>query len=383
METVRFNRVTFLKTLEVGGQCVSDGKGVPMMKQVRVTIKDSRVKIESTSEISSVRSFGDCISAGEDFAFCIGFKEFFGYIKAISSGEFSITKKQDEIIIEHEDGETSLPCFPAIDFPEAAKPEADLPQCRIDGAMFRHWLASSKNFVANDTLRPNINGINLVANRGKLYFAASDSKALIFEEVDFDPSAEFDFIIDSKAFPAILSVVHDCDMITMMVSSTTVFLSMPSAKMSVRRTVGQFPKVKTIMPTFTPLTAVVSKDKLNDAIQRIRVSTSEVGARVKFSFSDGLLGLIFEDLINRRYGKEQLEIDYAGEEPIEISFNVNNFNKCLSAIECKNIKIGMTHPTKPAVLYDADGEEAGLKTMLTPVLFNVPAKAAEDPKANK
>lgn len=369
METVRFNKSAFLRVLEMGGQCVGDGKGLPTMKQVRITIKDNKVKVESNNDASSVRAFGDCLDAGGNFAFCVGFKELLSYCKAISSDEFTITSSEQSVTVTHDGGETTFPSFAAEDFPEASKPEPGLPQCQIDGAMLRSWIGSAKDFVIGSELRPNLNGINIAAEDGSLRYSASDSKALIFEEIEFDRQAAFNFIIDVKAFPALLSIIQSCDMVTVSVSDTAVFMSTPSAKVSVRRTIGKFPNVKSVIPKESSSVAVINKEKLDEAIRRIRVSTSNPGARIKFSFSGSLLTLVFEDLINNRFGKEQLEMKYAGE-PLDIAFNIGNFDKCVSAIDCKNISIGMTTYNKPALLLDADKEERGLCTLLTPVLFN-------------
>lgn len=376
MGIVRFNRTSFLRMLEVGGQCVGDNKKRPMFKQVRIIIKEGKAKVESNNDFSNVRAFGDCLSSDANFAFCVGFKELFSYCKAISADELTITLKEGHITIEHEDGETTLPCYPAEDFPEASKPGSNLPQYKIDGAVFRAWISSSKNFVANDDLHPNLNGINIVAKEGHIHYAATDAHSLIYEEIDFEPQADFDFIIDAKAFPALLSIIHDCEIVTLSVSDTAVFISVPSAKVSIRRTIGKFPNVKGVLPKTFVSRATISKDKLDEAIKRIKVSASNIGTKIKFCFNENTLTLVFEDLISNRLGKELLEIKYSGV-PFDIAFNVGNIGKCVSAIDSKNIDMWMTTPSKPALLLDAD-KNCGMCTLLTPVIFNTPAPTKKE-----
>lgn len=131
---------------------------------------------------------------------------------------------------------------------------------------------------------------------------------------------------------------------------------------------GEYPKVRSIFPAETPITAVVSTTQLIEAVKRVSL-VAEGNTPVRLSFSEGQVTL--EAGANEQaQAQENLEATLSGEE-ISIAFNPHFLLDGLGALGAAFVRLSFTQPNKPAVLTgqaDAEGDhDDNYQYLLMPV----------------
>jgi DNA polymerase-3 subunit beta len=133
---------------------------------------------------------------------------------------------------------------------------------------------------------------------------------------------------------------------------------------------GDYPSVRRLLPTDSPVTAVVSVPALIEAARRVAV-VAERNTPLQIAFSDG------QAVLNAGSGddakaSEVIEAQLEGED-IQVAFNPNYLLEGLAVMNSPFLRISMTNSTKP-VLFEGqeslDGKrDSSYRYLLVPIRF--------------
>jgi DNA polymerase-3 subunit beta len=131
---------------------------------------------------------------------------------------------------------------------------------------------------------------------------------------------------------------------------------------------GEYPKVRSLFPSESPVHAVVETAPLVEAVRRVAL-VAERNTPVRLTFDDGQVTLEAGQGDDAQ-ASEALEATLNGEQ-IAIAFNPQFLLDGLQALTTPFVRLSFTLPTKPAVLTgqaEAEGsDDAGFRYLLMPV----------------
>jgi DNA polymerase-3 subunit beta len=131
---------------------------------------------------------------------------------------------------------------------------------------------------------------------------------------------------------------------------------------------GEYPKVRSLFPSESPVHAVVETAPLVEAVRRVAL-VAERNTPVRLTFDDGQVTLEAGQGDDAQ-ASEALEATLNGEQ-IAIAFNPQFLLDGLQALTTPFVRLSFTQATKPAVLTgqaEADGsDDAGFRYLLMPV----------------
>ena len=100
---------------------------------------------------------------------------------------------------------------------------------------------------------------------------------------------------------------------------------------------GQFPKYNQLIPQSYPKEAVIDKNDLIQALERVAVMVNEKNSIVKFEFVDNTLKLT-GDSPDAGNSEDEVDAKYTAE-PLAIAFNYIFILEFLKIVEAEEIKI--------------------------------------------
>lgn len=282
--------------------------------------------------------------------------------------------------LEAEGGKVTLTCRSAK-FNLAAMPVDDYPQLPglpdlsgvVAGDEFAHAVAQVNIAASKDDTLPILTGIRMEIEGEKMTLLATDRYRLAMRELTWrpsDPTISTAALIKAKTLNDIAKTLGSSGDVNIALAQNTELVGFESGG---RRTTsllidGEYPKIRSLFPDHTPITAVVKTSELVEAVRRVSL-VAERNTPVRLAFSESRVALdagTGEDA----QASEILDAQLNGDD-ITVAFNPTYLSEGLHAFDSDYVRFSFTAPPKPAVLSaqsEPDGEDSvDYKYLLMPV----------------
>lgn len=153
---------------------------------------------------------------------------------------------------------------------------------------------AAKGFVANDDLRPVMNGVYLDFTATGLHVVASDSKSLFRDTItDIAPATPASVIVPQRMVASVKTLFATAAdaQLTITFDAKNVCFSQGSTVLHGRLIEGRFPRYEAVIPKNNNAIAEVEVSRLTAAVNRASISASSATNQICLSF-DGASSLI-------------------------------------------------------------------------------------------
>lgn len=359
----------FVKDLQAGGSFAGRSKVLPILDCVKIRVNGNDGYIVSTDNENAISSRFVVEENGGDFTVCVNYKDVLGYVKLIKDDMFVMEYVPDNntVLLKHSKGSTEIPVFDATNFPQMRK-ESNEAIVDIDMALLVNWIIDGSKFVANDELRPQMNGIYFYFGSSKVGFCASDGHSLCCDEVDLIDNNDINtsFILNRNAFQAIMSSFDGEGGVNIHIGERNTTFRNDRITIMTRNTEGKYPNFKSVIPDGNNIEVKLDKKALLDAISRCKLSAS-ASSLLKMSFGMMSLSIEANDIDFSKKAMENLDCQSNGE--ITIGLNGEKLSKCVSSIDTDTVVLTMSKPSTPVLILE-DDPEAKKKILLMPMMLN-------------
>lgn len=357
----------FLNLLQRGSVYAGKTKILPILDCVKITIKDNVLNVISNDNENIIKAKGQYIECDmQDFAFCVNAKDITNYIKLCTDDMIVIEANDNSCTIKHKKGGNTYPIFAAEDFPtiELGK---DTKYIDVDSDIIYKAIYHGRNFVANDDLRPVMNGIYFSFENNKITVCASDGHCLFSNSNDTENGYDdMSFILSAKALMPILNLVSAGGKITIGLNDRNVLFKDNDTTIVVRLIDGKYPNFNAVIPKSTSISVKCNVNDMGNAINRAFVAGNQASGLLKITI-DGLnMNISAEDTDFSKKGNE--DIVCVSNENITIGVNYEKLKNCLSAIETDDVLFEMNDATKAVLL--KDDEDNNKVILLMPMMLN-------------
>lgn len=362
---IKVNRKTLLDALRFGGMVAGKCKTIPILDDCKVAVKGNKMVVTSTDTEITVAKKVDIIACDvESGEFCIVPSDIINILATLRDEEVSLEVKESVCTLVHSRGTAKVSVLPAIDFPSVASGETRT-SFSMDATKLCSWLDAAKSFVASDPLRPALTGMYLAIENGEVWCASSDSHKLYmdgYKDIAFE-GIETEVIIPNKVFGYASSILDGYSSVTVQIDDNNVSFVVSDAKISARRIVGAYPKVRQILPKQNPINVELNTFDLAGSISRMKLFADKVSKQVTMSFSEDGLKLTCSDLMSNKSCEDFCDVLAYDGESIEICTKAENLEVIVSRVESKTLMFSMSAINRPIVIYEADNPNKVLFTM--------------------
>ncbi|WP_312396797.1 MULTISPECIES: DNA polymerase III subunit beta [Kocuria] len=282
--------------------------------------------------------------------------------------------------VEVDGGKVTLTCK-SSKFNLAAMPVNDYPQLPalpelsgvIAGDEFAHAVGQVNIAASKDDTLPILTGVRMEIDGEKITLLATDRYRLAMRELTWrpsDPTISTAALIKAKTLNDIAKTLGAAGDVNVALADNAELVGFESGG---RRTTsllidGEYPKIRSLFPENTPITAAVKTADLVEAVRRVSL-VAERNTPVRLAFTQGQVALdagTGEDA----QASEVLDAQLNGDD-ITVAFNPTYLSEGLHAFDSQYVRFSFTAPPKPAVLsaqQELDGEDnVNYKYLLMPV----------------
>lgn len=251
------------------------------------------------------------------------------------------------------------------DFPELAIPDQEL--FTISAKTLLKMIKNTIYACGKDDKRPFLNGILFEIINSKINFIATDINRLAFysHEIDFDKSANHNFLVPMKTFQELQkSLPNDDTLIKISAADNQIIFEFEQHKITTRLIDDQFPNYTNLFPKEEPIEIIINRQMLTAAVERASLIDSDDGSHyVIFDVENGVLE-IRTPSSSKGKSQEQINVEHQGENG-KAAFSAKYILEMLKATDVEQVIFGFNQDLRQCLLRpDSDDEQ---KYVLMPI----------------
>ena len=271
-----------------------------------------------------------------DKDFALYAPQFLKAIKSVDPQELTIEVLEYQVIVTHEVGSFALPltCMSQVPYVEAES-KTVLDYSRVHRHTFEapgllSILNKCKYAMAEDKLRPAMNGVVMSLKETYTDFVASDGHQLVhIRKASITDSRPADFIFPKKVVNILLKILPKTGFVDMWFNEYAVdwkseehpgeqmpksgcLMSVESTEILFKPIPGRYPNYNNVIPTTFTKELIIDRKQLLKSLQRLSQFTAESGL-IRWNLNPTRLVLQAEDTDFSVNGSETLPCTYKGE----------------------------------------------------------------------
>jgi DNA polymerase-3 subunit beta len=337
-------------------------------------LKDGQLEITASDQELTLRTVVVTDSVVDEGSIAVPARQMIDLLKALPDQPITIkTAGEGSFECIWSNGNSSLPYFPAADFPEIKGAGSDALTASVDAAVLAEGISSTIYATADDEMRPAMNGIFFDMDTESTTLVASDSHKLIcYTTRAFQVPEKCSFILHKKPAGVLKSIIDkDDEPIKIAFDSSTVVFTVGETMMVCRLIVSKFPEYRKVIPQNNANTLRIDRAQLLNTVRRVAVCANKASNHIKFDLKPGQIEITAQDLNFALAAYEKLPCDYNGVE-LAIGFKSSFLIEILSNMSCGTVVLKFADPRRAALIVPAEEEEESEKIcgILMPIMVS-------------
>jgi DNA polymerase-3 subunit beta len=297
---------------------------LPILGNFLFEIENNQLNLTATdtaNTLSTMLALNNVEGKGE---ICIDAKRLLEILKEFGEQPITFNINTDNFLVEiiTQNGKFSLTGYNSEDFPQLPPLQKNASKFIISSDILSTGVSKTIFAVANDPLRPIMNGIYFDINPGEFCFVATDAHKLVRYK-RFDVKVDFteSFILGQRSANLLKSMVIKSDpSINVSFDKQNVhFIFSNASKLTCRLIDGVYPAYNSVIPLDNPNKLTIDRVEIMNSIKRVSIFSNPAINLVRLQLNPNQLIVDTQDYDLATSAVEQLSCSYEGE-PMEIGF---------------------------------------------------------------
>ena len=273
---------------------------------------------------------------------------------------FELDEEKYSVLIKSGNSKFEIVGISASEFPEIIKDEElkNENSIKIEVEPFAKAIKKCVYSAASYESRNVISGVFCSIKNSELEMAATDGNRLskYTDTLSSKQGIDSSFVIPSKSLLEFLRIIQITEdkLLELIISNTKIIYKTDKFLLSSRLQDGVFPPYNQLIPQNSEKVAIVNRQNLIDALERVAIVVDGRTSIVKFNFNDNVLTLS-ANTPNEGKGEEVIEAEYSSEE-LNIAFNYKYVLESLKIMEEEKVKIWLS-TSLSATVFLPDGQD--------------------------
>lgn len=340
-------------------KAIPSKSALPILENFLFVLKNEELEITASDSELTLRTSVTVESTKEEGRVAVPARHITDILKALPDQPVSISTDEDKSSFEiaWANGNSSLPYFPAEDYPEIKGAGEDAETIEFNAQSLVDGINGTIYATADDEMRPAMNGIFFDIDTDATTLVASDSHKLIcYSTADVKAQAKSSFILHKKAAAILKSIVNkDAEEVNIVFDANTVEFKFGKIFMICRLVVGKFPKYRDVIPVNNSNILKMDREQLLNTVKRVAVCANKASNHIKFDLKPGQIEITAQDLGFALAAYEKVACDYSGED-LTIGFKSSFISDILNNMTCDNIVIKFADARRAALVVPAEEE---------------------------
>ncbi len=280
-----------------------------------------------------------------------------------------------EITVLWGSGKLSIPGVPGIGYPEQQSLSAEgATSVTLTTGLIGEGISSTVFAVADDSLRPVMNGINVALSPESITFVATDAHRLVrLINPTVNSANSTSFILPTKPANLLRSILpkDTAAIVTVEYDEKNVVFSLPSHRLICRLIEGNYPNYNAVIPKDNANNFTVNRTDFMASIRRVSVCSSQASGLIHLNIGEGGIRITAQDLDYNTSAEDFIQCEYNGDS-MEIGFKASFLIDILSNIHTTEVMIKLSDPTRPGLFVpvaEDEDEKSNVLMLLMPMMI--------------
>lgn len=290
---------------------------------------------------------------------------------------FTFNVKESKVMVDYFTGVFCLPTDNATEFPSLPPiNEEEAKSIIINESLLQENIARTIFAVADDELRPVMNGIYFDLTQECLAVVASDGHQLVRNKIlsimAIDEVNEGSFILPKKPATVLKSILKrdGTENVTITFDSSKLCIVAKNFTMTCRLIEGRYPNYNSVIPKENPNIVTIDRSALIAALRRVSPFANDTSQLVRIHLEDGKLELKTEDIDFATSAQEEIACEYYGI-TMNIGLKGTKTMEILNNISSKEIEIQLSDPSRAALMMPSEQPtDMDILMLQMPMLLN-------------
>lgn len=330
---------------------------LPILENFLFVARDGALEITASDQELTLRTTLP-VELREGGSIAVPARQMIDLIKALPDQPISIKTTSDSSFeCTWANGNSSLPYFPAEDYPEIAGAADDALKVVFPAQALADGIGGTIYATADDEMRPAMNGIFFDMGTASTTLVASDSHKLIcYTDPDLQAPQEASFILHKRPAGVLKSILgKDVETVEIAFDASTAVFTFGQTMMVCRLIVGRYPKYRDVIPQNNSNILKIERTQLLDTVRRVAVCANKASNHIKFDLKAGQLEITAQDLGFAIAAYEKISCDYSGAD-LSIGFKSSFLIEILSNMTCETIVMKFADPRRAALIVPSEEE---------------------------
>lgn len=345
---------------------------LPILENFLFRTNGNNLEITASDQETTLRTNIEIEGISKDDAIAVPARQIIELFKALPDQPVTLhTTSDSSFECVWSNGNSTLPYFPAEDFPSIKGIGDEAVTVTVPAATLSEGIGSTVYATADDEMRPTMNGIFFDIAPESTTLVASDSHKLIcYTSRDVSAPQAASFILHKKAASVLKNTIdrEDAD-VQIAFDGSTVIFTFGATTMVCRLIVGKYPKYRDVIPQNNSNILKIDRQQLLSTVRRIAVCANKASNHIKFDLKNGQLEITAQDLGFAIAAYEKLSCDYAGSD-LTIGFKSSFLIEILSNMSCETLVIKFADARRAALIVPSEEEAESEKLcgILMPIM---------------
>lgn len=331
---------------------------LPILENFLFVLKDGTLQITASDQELTLRTAIEVDSVEAEGSIAAPARQMIDLLKTLPDQPLTIrTTGESTFECIWASGNSSLPYFPAADYPEIKGAGEDAQTVVFPADVLVDAISGTIYATADDEMRPAMNGIFFDIDPVSTTLVASDSHKLICYAADgVKADQKASFILHKKPAAVVKSIIgKDVDEVNVTFDASTVVFTFGSTMMVCRLIVGKYPKYRDVIPQNNSNVLKIDRELLLSTIRRVAVCANKASNHIKFDLKQGQLEITAQDLGFALAAYEKISCDYSGD-TLSIGFKSSFLVEILSNMSCDVLVMKFADARRAALIIPSEEE---------------------------
>ncbi len=348
---------------------------LPILENFLFDLKGNTLEITASDAELTLKTNIEVESTAEEGRIAVPAKHMMDLLKELPDQPLTISTTGDSsFLCSWAGGESTLPYFPAEDYPEIIGADANYAvTLQFPAQSLVEGISSTIYATADDEIRPAMNGIFFDIDLNATTLVASDSHKLIcYTTTDVNASEKASFILHKKPAGILKSTIgKDIETVEISFDAKTAEFRFGNTTVICRLVVGKYPKYRDVIPQNNSNILRINRVQLLNTVRRVSVCSNKASNHIKFDLKSGSLMISAQDLGFSIAAHETMQCQYDGED-LAIGFKAPFIIEILSNMSCGELVIKFLDSKRAALIVPAEEEAESEKIcgIIMPIMIS-------------
>ena len=339
---------------------ISSKNTIPVLDNFLFVLRDGKLNITASDLETSLKASLPIENIEEEGEITIPARLLVDSLKEFADIplEFSSNENQTSIDITWANGNSTLPCTGADDYPSIATISSDRTSITVNSQILLEGVNRTLYATAEEELRPVMNGIFFDIDTESATMVASDAHKLVcFTRHDIKSEQKSSFILPKKPSSILKNLLSKVEEdVKILFDQKNAYFEFESFILVCRLVEGNYPAYKSVIPKNNTNRLIINRQDFLNSTRRVSVCSNQASSLVKLKLSYNQLVISAQDLDFSISAHERLTCQYDGD-PMEIGFKSTFLIEILSNLSYNDISLELSDPSRAALILPSGGND--------------------------